>query len=399
MAKLSIDDLHLKGQRVLVRVDFNVPLDQDLRVTDDRRIRAALPTIEKILSEGGKPILMSHLGRPMGRVIAEMSLKPVAARLQELLGHKVLMAKDCVGPSVEALVKGMGPGEVILLENLRFHKQETENDRDFAHQLAALGDVYVNDAFGTAHRAHASTETVASFFEQAAAGYLMKRELDYLGGALTNPARPFMAILGGAKISGKIEIIQNLLRKVDVLLIGGGMAYTFLKARGLEVGGSLLEQDKVNIAKNILQEAKDLGLDLLLPVDCVVASEIDQAAESKVVDVEEIPVNWCGVDIGPETLKLFVEKISSSKTVVWNGPMGVFEMEKFAQGTRGVAVALSKVTESGGITIVGGGDSAAAVAQAGLEGCLSHISTGGGASLEFLGGKALPGVEVLTEKG
>jgi phosphoglycerate kinase len=398
MSKLSIDDLQLRDQRVLTRVDFNVPLDESLRITDDRRIMAALPTIEKILFEGGKPVLMSHLGRPKGQVVPAMSLKPVALKLEERLGHKVLMAEDCVGPAVETLVAEMKPGEVILLENLRFHAQETDNDPSFARQLAILGDVFVNDAFGTAHRAHASTEGVTHFFEKAAAGYLMKKELDYLGKAVVDPVRPFVAVLGGAKISGKIDIIQNFIRKVDVLLIGGGMAYTFLKARGLEIGKSLLEEDKIVLAANILQEIEGLELDFQLPVDCVVALEIDQPAGSKVVVVEEIPSGWQGVDIGPRSLALFASKIDTGKTVVWNGPMGVFETPEFAGGTRGVAEALTRVTEAGGITIVGGGDSAAAVAQAGLEGRLSHISTGGGASLEFLGGMALPGVEALTEK-
>jgi phosphoglycerate kinase len=398
MPKLSIDDLHLKNKRVLTRVDFNVPLDENLRITDDHRIRAALPTIEKILSRGGKPILMSHLGRPKGRVLPEMSLKPVAVRLEKLLGHKVLMAADCVGASVEDLVAGMERGQVVLLENLRFHREETENNPDFARQLAVLGDVYVNDAFGTAHRAHASTDGVTRFFHQAAAGCLMKRELDYLGKALAAPARPFVAVLGGAKISGKIEVIQNLMNSVDVLLIGGGMAYTFMKASGYQIGRSLLEADKVPLAENILREARDLNLDFQLPVDCIVAREINQDAESMVVRADEIPAGWCGVDIGPETMELFDKKITAGKTVVWNGPMGVFEIEKFAGGTRAIAESLVKLTESGGVTIVGGGDSAAALAQAGLEGRLSHISTGGGASLEFLGGKILPGVEVLTEK-
>ncbi|KPL18050.1 MAG: phosphoglycerate kinase [candidate division Zixibacteria bacterium SM23_81] len=398
MSKLTIDDLHLAGKRVLTRVDFNVPLDKDQQITDDRRIKAALPTIERILSQRGKPILMSHLGRPKGQVVPEMSLKPVALRLENLLGHKVLMAEDCVGPSVQDLVAGMGEGQVTLLENLRFHEQETENDADFARQLAKLGDVYVNDAFGTAHRAHASTVGVVRFFPEAAAGYLMRRELDYLGRALHRPARPFVAILGGAKISGKIEVIQNLMPKVDVLLIGGGMAYTFLKARGLGIGESLLEEDKVPLAEEILQQSRDRGLDFQLPVDCVVTAEIDQPAESKVVGVEEIPLGWRGVDIGPKTSALFTERIITGKTVVWNGPMGVFEVEAFAKGTRDVAKALAKATEAGGITIVGGGDSAAAVAQVSLKDRISHISTGGGASLEFLGGKTLPGVEALTEK-
>jgi len=398
MAKLNIDDLQLKGKKVLTRVDFNVPLDENLQITDDHRIRAALPTIEKILSEGGYPVLMSHLGRPRGQVVPDMSLRPVASKLEELLGRTVRMAPDCVGPSVQNLIEEMSLGTVVLLENLRFHRQETENDPDFARQLSAWGQLYVNDAFGSAHRAHASTEGVTHFFEQAAAGYLMKRELDYLGMVVVDPVRPFVAILGGAKISGKIDIIQNFLHKVDVLLIGGGMAYTFLKARGFEIGESLLEEDKLIVAADVLREAEKLKLDFQLPVDCVVTLKMDQPAGSKVAPVEEIPLGWQGVDIGPQSLALFAEKIAAGKTIVWNGPMGVFETPQFAQGTRGVAEAMARVTETGGTTIVGGGDSAAAVVQVGLQERISHISTGGGAFLEFLGGVPLPGVEALTER-
>lgn len=398
MAKLSVDDVSIEGKRVLVRVDFNVPLDEKMHIADDRRVRAALPTVEKILARGGMPILMSHLGRPKGQVRPEMSLGPVAERLQQLLDRPVVMAQDCVGSAVEAVTAQMRPGQVVLLENLRFHPQEMENDPLFARKLAALAEVYVDDAFSAAHRAHASTEGVAHFFPQAVAGDLMIKELDYLGRALADPVRPFSAILGGAKISDKIDVVRNLLPKVDILLIGGGMAFTFLKAQGLEVGASLVDVDKLGLAREILQQARDRQADLQLPSDCVVASEISSKAQSQLVSVEQIPAGWIGVDIGPQTLQRYVQKISSSKTILWNGPMGVFEIDQFAQGTYGVARALAEVTDRGGVTIIGGGDSAAALARGGFQDRVSHISTGGGASLEFLAGKALPGVEVLTER-
>jgi len=398
MPKLSIDDLSLKNKRVLVRVDFNVPLDEGGRVADDRRIRAALPTIRKILDEGGRPILMSHLGRPKGQVRPEMSLEPVARELARLLSRPVTMAGDCVGPEVEALVAGQPAGGVILLENLRFHIQETDNDPHFAEQLASLGDIYINDAFGTAHRAHASTVGVTRYVQPAAAGYLMKKELDILGRALTDTPRPYVAVLGGAKISGKIEVIESFLERVDVLLIGGGMAFTFLKARGLEVGRSLVEEDRVSLADTILHKAAEKGVQLLLPVDCRVARAVEKGAESHMVSADRIPADHIGVDIGPETSQRFAEKITAARTVVWNGPMGVFEIDEFAAGTYRIAEALVKAAAAGALTVVGGGDSAAAMARGGFQDRVGHISTGGGASLEFLAGTSLPGVEALTEK-
>jgi phosphoglycerate kinase len=398
LTKLTIDDIALGGKRALVRVDFNVPLQDDLSIADDRRIRAALPTVEKVLAEAGRPVLMSHLGRPKGQVRKELSLDPVARRLGQLLDCPVHMAPDCVGDDVESLVQRTRPGEVVLLENLRFYSQETGNDPDFSRRLAALGDVYINDAFGTAHRAHASTQGVAGHFHQAVAGYLLKKELEYLGRAITDPVRPFTAILGGAKISGKIEVIQNLLEKVDVLLVGGGMAFTFLKAGGLEVGRSLVEEDKIDVAKDILEKAAAGTIDFQLPLDSVVAPEIAANVPTRTVSRESIPPDWMGVDIGPQTRRLFADKISSGKTIVWNGPMGVFEMPPFDEGTFEIARALTAVTAAGGITIVGGGDSAAAMARGGFEDRVSHISTGGGASLEFLAGKPLPGVEALTDR-
>jgi phosphoglycerate kinase len=397
MAKLTIDDLSMTGKRILVRVDFNVPLREDGSIADDGRIRAALPTIEKILSEGGRPILLSHLGRPKGQVKPELSLRPVAQRLQELLGRPVIMAPDCVGPEVEKLIRDMPAGQVVLLENLRFHPEETENDPGFARRLAGLGDVYIDDAFGTAHRAHASTVGVTHFIQQAAAGYLMRTELDYLGRALADPPRPYVAVLGGAKISGKIDVIQNLMDRVDALLIGGGMAFTFLKAQGLAVGRSLVESEKVGLAGDILNRAADRKVDLLLPEDCLAAAAIEQNSPSRYVPVQDIPAEWVGVDIGPQTLQRYVGKITTGKTVIWNGPMGVFEIEAFARGTYGVAEALAEVTDAGGLTIVGGGDSAAAMYRGGYGDRIGHISTGGGASLEFLAGKSLPGVEALTD--
>jgi phosphoglycerate kinase len=398
MPKLSIDDLALQGRRVLVRVDFNVPLDEGGRVTDDRRIQAALPTIRKILEEGGSPVLMSHLGRPKGQMRPEMSLRPAAGELAKLLSKPVTMAADCVGPGVKDLVAGLPDGETILLENLRFHPGETGNDPEFAEQLAALGDVYVNDAFGTAHRAHASTVGVTRYVQPAAAGYLLKKELDTLGRALTGPPRPYVAVLGGAKISGKIEVIESFVDRVDALLIGGGMAFTFLRARGLEVGRSLVEEDKVSLAETILRKAADRGVELMLPADCRLAEAVEEGAESRIESVERMPADMIGVDIGPQTCKVFAGKIRNAGTVVWNGPMGVFEIDEFAAGTYRIAEALAEAAEAGGLTIVGGGDSAAAMARGGYEDRVGHISTGGGASLEFLAGKPLPGVEALTEK-
>jgi len=397
MAKLSIDDLELKGKRVLMRVDFNVPLTPDLKVADDTRIRAALPSIKKVIEAGGMAILMSHLGRPKGQVKEEMRLRPAAVRLGELLGREVKMAPDCVGPEVEAMVAAMKPGDVLMLENLRFNKAETDNDPEFAKQLAKLGDVYVNDAFGSAHRAHASTEGVTKYFAKCAAGYLMQKELVYLSKALESPAKPFVAIMGGAKISDKIELIENFLGRVDALLVGGGMAYTFLKARGVSVGSSLVESDKVELAAQLLQRAKAKGVELLLPTDHVVAENPESEGKAKVVDGEAVPEGLMGLDIGPKTIDLFRNKILAARTVVWNGPLGMFEKAAFAQGTMAIAKALAEATGKGAVTIVGGGDSAAAIAKAGLADKVSHVSTGGGASLEFLSGLKLPGVEALTE--
>lgn len=398
MNKLSIDDVELKGKRVLVRVDFNVPLDENLKITDDIRITSSLPTIKKIISEGGKAILMSHLGRPKGGPNLKYSLKPAAVRLSEILEKDVNLAPDCTGAEVYALVNKMKEGDVLVLENLRFHAEEEKNDPEFAKQLAGLGDIYINDAFGSAHRAHASTEGITKFIKTSAAGYLMQKELDYLGGAIFNPNRPYCAILGGAKISGKIDVISNLLDKVDSLIIGGGMAFTFFKAQGKEIGKSLLEEDKIELAKIVLEKANQQGIKLLLPVDVVVAEEFKNESPSTIVEVEKIPSDKMGLDIGPETINLFSKEIQVSKTVVWNGPMGVFEMDNFAKGTFAVAQALADATVKGAVTIIGGGDSAAAIAKAGLADKVSHVSTGGGASLEFLEGKVLPGVAALTDK-
>lgn len=396
MKKLSIDGVDLKNKRVLVRVDFNVPLDENLQITDDIRITSSLATIKKITSEGGKAILMSHLGRPKGKVNLKYSLNPAAERLGKLLGKKVTLAPDCVGEEVKSLVEKMNSGDVLMLENLRFHEEEEKNDEVFSKKLSELGDVYVNDAFGSAHRAHASTEGVTKFMSKCASGYLMQKELDYLGAAIANPQRPFTAVLGGAKISGKIDVISNLLGKVDKLLIGGGMAFTFLKAQGEEIGKSLLEEDKIELAKDILEKAKKTSVNFMLPVDFVVADEFKNESPSKVVMADAIPSDKMGLDIGPETIKLFMRELESSKTIVWNGPMGVFEMDNFAKGTFAIAQVLADVTAQGAITIIGGGDSAAAISKAGLDDKVSHVSTGGGASLEFLEGKILPGVNALT---
>lgn len=398
MDKLFIEDLNLKGKRVLVRVDFNVPLDDNLQITDDIRITSALPTINKIIKDGGKAILMSHLGRPKGGPNPKYSLKPTAERLTKLLGQEVKLAPDCIGPQVKEMVNQMKNGEVLILENVRFHPEEEKNDLDFAKQLSELGEVYINDAFGSAHRAHASTEGVTKFFKQSAAGYLMKKELDYLGNALENPKRPFTAILGGAKISGKIEVIQQLIGKVDNLIISGGMAYTFLKAQGYEIGKSLLEEEKIELAKEILENAKLKNLNLFLPTDVTVAKEFSNNSPSMIVEVSSIPSDQMGLDIGTKTIEQFKNVILKSYTVLWNGPMGVFEFENFAKGTNAIAEALVQATKNGAITIIGGGDSAAAIKNAGFEEQVSHVSTGGGASLEFLEGKVLPGVAALTNK-
>lgn len=397
MNKLGLKDLQVKDRRVLVRVDFNVPMDEQLRITDDTRIRAALPTINYLRQAGARTILCSHLGRPTGEPSDKttFSLAPVAKHLSELLRTQVVMAPDVVGPEVEKLASQLPAGGVLMLENVRFVKGETKNDPAFSQQLARLADVYVNDAFGSAHRAHSSTEGVAHLVPQAAAGFLMEKEIEYLGKALTHPARPFVAILGGAKVSGKLEVIKSLLPKVDTLIIGGGMAYTFLKAKGIGIGKSLCEQDLVPTAKEILKQALDLNKTLLLPIDHVVADDFRADARQMLVPRGTIDEGWEGMDIGPETIKKFSAAIKPAKTVVWNGPMGVFEMEPFAKGTLAIARLLA---ESGAVTIVGGGDSVAAVTQMGLAGKMTHVSTGGGASLEFLEGKALPGVVALTDK-
>ncbi len=396
MNKLTIDNLQLKGRRVLVRVDFNVPLDENQNITDDTRIRATLLTIQKIINEGGRLILMSHLGRPKGKPNPKYSLKPVAKRLSELLDKEVKFANDCIGEEAVQLANSLKDGEVLLLENLRFYEEEEKNDEDFSRKLASLGDVYVNDAFGSAHRAHASTEGVTKFFKENAAGYLMQKEIEYLSKAVGNPERPYTAILGGAKISGKIDVIKNLMNNVDNLLIGGGMAFTFLKAQGLETGNSLIEEDRIEMAKEILDKAKAQNVNLILPLDVVIADVFDNNAKTEVVEIDSIKPGWQGLDIGPKTIELFKSYIEKSKTVVWNGPMGVFEFDNFAKGTFETARALAEATEKGVTTIVGGGDSAAAISKSNLEDKVSHVSTGGGASLEFLEGKELPGVKALT---
>lgn len=397
MKKLTVDQVDLKGKRVLVRVDFNVPLDENLNITDDIRITSSLPTIKKIINEGGKAILMSHLGRPKGAPNPKYSLKPAAKRLSELLGKEVLMAPDCVGPEVKAMVDSMKDGDVLLLENLRFHAEEEKNNPDFAKQLSELGDVYVNDAFGSAHRAHASTEGVTKYISTSVSGYLMQKELEYLGKAITEPERPYCAILGGAKISGKIDVIENLFNKVDTLIIGGGMAYTFYKAMGYEIGTSLLEEDKIELAKQLLEKAKTSEVNFVLPVDVVVAPEFSNDSPSEVVTIQTIPADKMGLDIGPKTIELFRNEVLKSKTIIWNGPMGVFEFDNFAKGTNAIAEALVEATAKGATTVIGGGDSAAAIKKAGLDDKVSHVSTGGGASLEFLEGKTLPGVAALND--
>jgi phosphoglycerate kinase len=392
MAIKCIDEVEIAGKRLFIRVDFNVPLGDKGEVHDDTRIVAALPTIRYAVEKGARVILASHLGRPQGMVIPEMSLAPVARLLSGVLGQEVVMAPDCVGEAVEALVGKMKDGEVLLLENLRFHPEETENDPAFAKQLAGLAEIYVNDAFGTAHRAHASTEGITHHLAVVVCGFLIKKELEYLVNALASPAHPFVAILGGAKVSDKIGVVKNLMGKVDSLLIGGGMAYTFLRARGYEVGRSLVEDDKVPMARSILKEAQERNADLRLPLDHVVAKEFTPDAEHKVVATKEIPAGWGGMDIGPQTVDAYVAVITGAKTVVWNGPMGVFEIPAFAKGTEGVAKA---VVASSALSIVGGGDSIAALNALGLADKITHISTGGGATLELLEGKTLPGIAAL----
>ncbi|HHP7236102.1 MAG TPA: phosphoglycerate kinase [Desulfobacterales bacterium] len=398
MNKLTVEDLELQGRRVLMRVDFNVPL-QDGRVADDGRIRAALPTIRHILEKNGKLVLMSHLGRPKGSRVPEMSLQPCTDVLDDLLQAETAFAPDCVGEEAEAASQRLAEGQLLLLENLRFHAGETENDPEFAGQLARLGDVYVNDAFGTAHRAHASTEGVTRHFKQCAAGFLMMKEIEFLGRVVEKPEKPYVAVLGGAKISGKIDVISNLLPKVEKILIGGGMMYTFLKARGLEIGNSLLEADRLEMAANILEAA---GGKIVLPEDCVVSDRFDfknrQVGELQTVSAGAIPADAYGMDIGERTVERFRAELQDAQTVAWNGPMGVFEIDATAKGTFAIARILADITEKGATTVIGGGDSAAAVRKAGVQDRVSHVSTGGGASLEFMEGKTLPGISALTDK-
>lgn len=394
MNKKTLRDVELKDKKVLVRVDFNVPMDEEKRITDENRILGALPTIRYLMEKGAKVILCSHLGRPKGEFKMKYSLAPVAARLSELLGKPVKMAKDVIGEDADKVVASLKSGEVALLENLRFHKEEEANEENFTKKLASYAEVYINDAFGTAHRAHASTEGVAHYLP-AVSGFLIEKELKFMGKALDNPDHPFVAILGGAKVSDKLGVINNLLEKVDTLIIGGGMAFTFAVAQGGKVGSSLLEEDKIDYAREMLAKAKEKGVRLLLPPDTVAADKFDNDANSRIVPTGEIPEGWLGLDIGPASCKVFAEAILDAKTVIWNGPMGVFEMPNFAEGTKAVAQALA---DSKAVTIVGGGDSAAAVTQMGYADKISHISTGGGASLEFLEGLELPGVAALQDK-
>ena len=394
MDKKTIRDIDLKGKKVLVRCDFNVPLDENLKITDNRRIVGALPTIKYLLENDCKVILCSHLGRPKGEVKKEFSLQPVADELSRLLGKEVKLADDIIGESAKELTSNMKEGDIVLLENVRFDSREEANDAEFAKELASLAEVYVNDAFGTAHRAHASTAGVANYLP-AVAGFLMEKEINFLGKTLENPERPFMAILGGKKVSDKIGVIDSLLEKVDTLLIGGGMAYTFFKAQGYEVGNSLCELDKLDLAREAMEKAKNKGVKLILPVDTKVGKEFKPDTESKTVAWTEIPADWEGFDIGEKTIEIFSEEIRKAKTVVWNGPVGLFEFDQFAIGTNAIAKVLSEIDAT---TIIGGGDSAAAVKKAGLQDKMTHISTGGGASLEFLEGKKLPGIECLLDK-
>ena len=391
----SLTEADVSGKRVLVRADFNVPQDDNGNITDETRIRAALPTIKDLTDKGGKVILCSHMGRPKGEVKEELRLTTVAERLSQLLGQEVIKTDDCVGDAVASAVSAMKNGDVILLENLRFHSEETKNDPEFAKQLASNADLYVNDAFGTAHRAHASTEGVTKYLSPSVAGYLIEKELDYLQDAVDNPKRPLAAIIGGSKVSSKIGVIETLLDKCDKLLIGGGMIFTFYKARGLSVGNSLVEEDKLELAKSLEAKAKEQGVDFLLPTDVVVADNFAPDANSKTVSVEEIPDGWMGLDIGPNSIKVFQDALADCNAVIWNGPMGVFEFDKFAKGTEAIARTLADKSDA--VTIIGGGDSVAAVEKVGVADKMSHISTGGGASLELLEGKTLPGIVALDD--
>ena len=395
ITKRTIDQVDLSGKRVLIRCDFNIPLDDSLQITDDSRLRAALPTINHVADEGASVILCSHLGRPNGEPIPELSLAPVAKRLRRLLGKDVIFAPDCVGPKVKNLVSQLKPGDVLLLENLRFHPEEEQNDETFAAELASLGDVYINEAFGTAHRTHASIVGITRFMKVSAAGYLMRREVEYLEGAVENPTRPFVAILGGAKVSGKIGVIENLGKKVDKVIIGGGMAFTFIKAMGLEIGRSLVEDDMLEFAKRIQEHAISRGVKFYLPVDCVVAASLDPGAETKILPVQEIPEGWYGLDIGPASVKLFGEVVQNAKTILWNGPMGMFERDAFSRGTFAMVHA---VANAYALTIVGGGETALAVHRAGESDSMSFISTGGGAALQLLEGNDMPGLAALPNR-
>ena len=392
--KKSVEDLQVSGKKVLVRVDFNVPLDENKNVTDDNRIVGALPTIKYLIDNNAKVILCSHLGRPKGEFNEKYSLKPVVKRLAELLGKDVKIAEDVIGPSAKKLANELKEGEVLVLENVRFHKEETDNDKEFSKELASMADLYVNDAFGTAHRAHASTAGVAEFLPSAC-GYLIKKEIDIMGKALSNPARPFVTILGGAKVSDKIGVITNLIDKVDALVIGGGMAYTFSKALGGNIGNSICEDDKVELAKELIKKAEEKGVKLLLPVDNVCGKEFSNDTEIVLADAGKIPDGYQGLDIGEKSVALFEETLKDAKTIIWNGPMGVYEFSNFANGTKSIA---KIVAEADAVTIIGGGDSAAAVEQLGFADKMTHISTGGGASLVFLEGKVLPGIDVLNDK-
>ena len=394
MSKKTVRDIDLKGKKVFVRCDFNVPMDENQNITDNRRIVAALPTIKYLIEQNCRIILASHLGRPKGEVKPEFSLAPVAKELSKLLGQEVLMAKDVIGESAKSLAANLQEGQVMLLENVRFHREETDNDPEFAKELASMAEVFVNDAFGTAHRAHASTEGVSHYLPSVS-GFLIEKELRFLGDALNNPERPFVAILGGAKVSDKIGVIDSLLEKVDTLMIGGGMAYTFFKAQGYEVGNSLCEPDKCELALSLMKKAEEKGVKFLLPVDTKVGKEFKPDTESKTVAWTEIPEGWEGFDIGEKTIEMFENELKTAKTVVWNGPLGLFEFDQFAIGTNAIAHALAELDAT---TIIGGGDSAAAVEKAGLADRMTHISTGGGASLEFLEGKKLPGIECLMDK-
>lgn len=394
LGKLTIEDLPIKGKRVFIRVDFNVPLDDNMVVTDDSRIRSTLPTINYAIDEGAKIILASHLGRPKGRIEPRFSLSPVVKRLQRLLNKEVLFAPDCIGPQVEGVVSRMKEGDVLLLENLRFHLEEEKNEESFAKALSKLADYYVNDAFGAAHRAHASMVGIPKFLPSAA-GFLMKKEIEYLRGAVETPVRPFVAILGGAKVSGKIGVLENLANKVDKVIVGGGMAYTFIKAMGYEIGDSLVENEMMNLAINIMDKLKKSNVKFYLPVDSVIAQSLEHGTETKIVTTQEIPKGWRALDIGPASLRLFSEAIQDAKTIIWNGPMGVFEIDAFSRGTFAVARAIA---DAYALTIVGGGDTDYAVHRAGVSDAITFISTGGGASLQLLEGKELPGISSLTDK-